>query len=604
MNHSSILGVQVAITSGCALYYKNQIVFAISEERCSKIKNETIFPHQSIQRALQFCEENDIPLPQIAVFPSWNLDFEHYLLRRECTFSIKDYLKEQHDYWYKRLYLNMSVKLKDIFPDKLNIDNVLPQDVVKDLYQSDDPKVLFKQVRANQLDRYPCIKSKYFVNHEYAHAAYALYGSPLTKEDALIIAIDGFGDDANASVWTHDGNSLICHKKYTNFNVGRIYRYITLLLGMKPNEHEHKVMGLAAYADPKYVNEAVKVFENTWYFEDGEVKYKDLPKDSYFYFKDRLEGVRFDSIAGALQKYTENMILDLVRYWAKKLNKRKITLSGGVSLNIKANMMIGELDEIDDIFVPASGGDESLCIGAIFSWLDENNKSSDIQPMQHMYLGNAYSINEIEKRVALFIKDHEDKYEIHRNITTSKIAQLIADGKIIGRFAGRMEFGARALGNRSIIANPNKKNIVRMINAKIKKRDFWMPFTTSVLDFKAVDYLINPKKFKFPFMTIACKTTTKAQNEIFGALHSGDFTTRPQIVTQETNPSYWELINEFYQITGIGALLNTSLNLSGLPICESPEDVFHVLVSSDIDGVVLENTLILKTAKGVEPPKG
>jgi len=594
MNDSSILGVQIAITSGCALYYKNQIVFAISEERCTKIKNETIFPHQSIQQVLKFCEENNIPFPQTAIIPSWNLDFEHYLLRRECTFSIKDYLKEQHDYWYKKLYLKQPVKLKKIFPEKINTDNLLSQDIVDELYKSNDPKTMFKKVRAKELGKYPCIKSIHFVNHEYSHAAYALYASPLKKEDSLIIAVDGFGDDANASVWTHDGKSLECHKRYTNFNVCRIYRYITLLLGMKPNEHEHKVMGLAAYADPKYVEDAVKIFENTWYFEDGEVKYKELPKDSYFYFKERLEGIRFDSIAGALQKYTENMMLDLVKYWAKKLNKRKLTISGGVALNIKANMVIGELDEIDEIFVPASGGDESLCIGSIFSWLDENNKSSDIQPINNMYLGNSYSLDEIEKRITNFIKDHEDKYEIHRDMTNPGIAKLIAEGKIIGRFVGRMEFGARALGNRSILANPNKKNIVRMINAKIKKRDFWMPFTTSVLDFKAKDYLINPKQFKFPFMTVACKTTPKAQDEIFGALHSGDFTTRPQIVTQKTNPSYWELINEFHQITGIGALLNTSLNLSGLPICESPEDVFHVLVNSDIDGVILESMLILK----------
>ena len=493
----SILGVQVAITSGCALYYKGVIVFAISEERFTKVKNETIYPHKSIEACIDFCNKNNIPLPELAVIPSSNMDFEHFLLRRECTYSVQDYITENHEYWYKKLYKGENVKLKDVFKERIESSTVLPDDIKEKLYNSNNPKKLFRKVRTDELKRYKSIKEVKFINHEHSHAAYALYASPLEKDETLIVTIDGFGDSANATIWTRDGSKLVCHKKYINFNVGRIYRYITLLLGMKPNEHEYKVMGLAANVSEEYIKDALKVFENTWYFDDldGEVKCRELPKDSYFYFKDKLEGVRFDTIAGALQKYSENMITGLVDYWAKKLDKRQVVLSGGVSLNIKANMHIGELESIDEIFVPASGGDESLCIASIYAYLDQKLKSNDIKLLDTMYLGTNHNIKDIKIKVNNFIKNKN--YKVSFNATNKDVARLLADGKVVGRFVGKMEFGARSLGNRAILADPSQKDIVRIINSKIKKRDFWMPFTPSIIDFKENEYLINPKKISF-----------------------------------------------------------------------------------------------------------
>lgn len=587
----SILGVQIGITSGVALYYDGKIVFVVSEERFTKVKNETLYPHKSIEACIKFCEENNIPLPEIAIIPSYNMDFEHYLLRRECTYSIKDYIKENYEYWYKKIYEKKDIKLRDIFKKRIENFKYLDKEVIEKLYSLKDPKKLWQQIRADELKKYNFIKEVYFVNHEYSHAAYALYGSDIKdKENVLVVAIDGFGDESNASIWTYKNNQLKLEKKYTSFNVGRVYRYITLLLGMKPSEHEHKVMGLAPYSNEKYSKEAYEIFKEAWYFENGEVKTKTNPQDSYFYFKEKLEGIRFDSIAGGLQQWAEYMILSLISFWSKKLQKSKVVVSGGVSLNIKANMHIGELENIEDIFVPASGGDESLCIGAIYSYLDEQKRSNDIQYLNNMYLGNSYKYDDIKNKVKNFIKNKE--YKVNFEATYKDIAKLLSEDKVVGRFVGRMEFGARSLGNRAILANPSKKDVVRVINSKIKKRDFWMPFSPSILDFKADEYLINPKNFRFPFMTVACKTTKKAQEEIFGALHPSDFTARPQIVTKEINEDYWNLINEFYNLTGIGAVLNTSLNLSGLPICESPEDVFNVFENSDIDAIYLEGILI------------
>ena len=535
-----------------------------------------------------------IPLPEIAVIPSENMDFEHYLLRRECSYSVQDYVRENHEYWYKRLYLNKRINLRDVFKDRIDSSNLLTNEQKKDLYNSKTPKELWKKIRKDELCRYDFINEVHFANHEHSHASYAMYASPLKKEDTLVVTVDGFGDDANASIWTYEVDKLVCHKKYTNFNIGRIYRHITLLLGMKPNEHEYKVMGLAPNADKEYMNEALKVFQNTWYFDDndGEIKHYNLPEDLYFYFKERLEGFRFDAIAGGLQKYAEIMLIALVRYWSKKLSKRRVVISGGVSLNIKANMHIGELDCIDEIFVPASGGDESLCIASIFAYLDSLGESNYINYMKDMYLGSYYSKREIEKDVEQFLVGK--KYRVTYNVSNKVVAKLLAEGRIMARFVGRMEFGARSLGNRAILANPNKKDIVRSINSKIKKRDFWMPFTPSIIDYMQDEYIVNKKKFKLPFMTIATLTTKRGQKDIFGALHPADYTARPQVVTQEGNKKYWDLIDEFYKLTGIGALLNTSLNISGLPICESPKDVFFVFENSLIDAVLLEDCLVEK----------
>lgn len=596
MGERCILGVQVGITSGSAAICDGEVVFAVSEERFTKAKNETLFPVRAIQETLSYLKNNGYPEPELAVIPSENMDVDHYLMRRECTFSIADYVKEQHAYWRERLYHGNNVQYRDIFPGKFS--NALLNDLqLLRLRESSDLKAEWKKVRAELVRSISGIQQVEYVNHEKAHAAYGLYGSPLKKDETVVFAVDGFGDDANCSVWTWEADRLVCHKKYRNFNVGRLYRYITLFLGMKPNEHEYKVMGLAPYTKYESIKQAYTIFADAWSFDrnSGEVISQEKPTDMYFYFKEKLEGIRFDIIAAALQEYTENMLLELVQYWAKLLNKKRVALSGGVSLNIKANMLIGELEEIEEVFVAASGGDESLCIGAAFAYLDAAGKGSFIHSVPHMYLGTEYEQNVIDEKIAAFLAANS-KFSCMFNVTNKIIARELAEGKIVGRFCGRMEFGARALGNRSILANPSLKDVVKKINFQIKHRDFWMPFTPSMIDYRAQDYLINPKGHKFPYMTIASKTSTAAQSEIGGALHPADLTARPQIVTLQTNPQYWDLINEFCLLTGIGALLNTSLNLSGLPICESPEDVFYLLLNSDLDIAVLGSTMIARTA--------
>lgn len=592
----SILGIQVGITSGCAIFYRGEVQFAASEERFTKCKNETDFPHKAIHAAIEFCKISSVPLPSLAVLASENMNFEHYLMRRESSFSVADYIREQREYWFPRIYENRNdILFRDVFPEKFASIEAHFGKEAYDLYGSSDAKLAFKEYRRRQTEKYDFIKNVEFLNHEYAHAAYAAYATPEFDEHTLVVTIDGFGDEANCSLWRLKNGKLNCLQKYNNFNVGRIYRYITLLLAMKPSEHEYKVMGLAPYSSyEKDIRRTATIFHDAYSFENGQVVSKAKPKDLYFHFQEKLQGVRFDVIAAGLQRYTEEMIINLVKYWLNREGLRKLAISGGVSLNIKANLCLAELDEVEDIFVPASGGDESLCIGAVFAWEDAHGRGNEILPPKSMYLGDEPNAELMKTECEEFISRNKEKYEWTQGINAKDVANLLAQGKVIGRFSGRMEFGARSLGNRAILANPKQKDIIKLINSKIKKRDFWMPFTPSIIDYKASEYLINPKSLRFPFMTVACRTTSTGEADLTGALHPADLTARPQIVTKEMNKAYWDLIDAFHSLTGIGGLLNTSLNLSGLPICESCQDAFHVMQHSELDALVLGDNLITR----------
>ncbi len=592
MSKKAIVGVQIGITSGCAVYRNGVIEFAASEERYSRVKNDTSFPDQAIEDAIKTCGLTADDIEKI-ILVSRRMSPDHFLTNRECRFSIEDYLREQYEYYKPRILNGTKTDFLEIFSEKIDSRYT---DLLQEVRNSNEPRSdIWNRWRSARVSRLFGVSPDevQIVNHESAHAAYAYYGSPFRGNDVLTVTFDGFGDEANAVIATNMQDRLNVDHRYTNFNIGRIYRFITLLLGMKPNEHEYKVMGLAPYATEYTYRKALGVFLNAYKFiDDGNIKIDPELKDHFFYFKDRLEGCRFDGVAAALQIFTEKMNCALVNHWAEKLEKKRIVLSGGVSLNIKANMEIGKLECVQDLFVVGSGGDESLCIAGIYAYLDENGRGSEILPLESLYLGSTISQKEIDPVVKKLSRQMD--VQVVENVTSDAVARMIADGKIVGRVAGRMEFGARSLGNRSILADPRHPETIRKINSKIKNRDFWMPFTPSILPDDAAKYLNNPKGFRFPYMSIACETTNEGRRSLSAALHPADHTARPQIVEKYSNPTYHELLASFKSVTGVGALLNTSLNLHGMPIVRTADDASQVLINSDLDGLVIENTLIAR----------
>ena len=223
----------------------------------------------------------------------------------------------------------------------------------------------------------------------------------------------------------------------------------------------------------------------------------------------------------------------------------------------------------------------------------ENCLPFEPKKIENLYLGTEYSDEEIEEYLRK--NGYFNKYLIEKpDNLNKKVAELLVQNKIVSRFAGKMEFGARALGNRSILANPSSYETVRIINEMIKNRDFWMPFAATILKEESNQYLINKKNIEAPFMSITFNTTIKAQRELTAAIHPYDKTSRPQILDKKTNPDYYEIISEFKKLTGIGAILNTSFNLHGEPNVESPKDALYTFDQSGLGCMVIGSFLLSK----------
>lgn len=590
-----ILGINEDHNATAALIKDGEVLYASSEERIERIKNEIGYPFKTIEEAFKKTGITAEDVDYVA-YTCQKVDPIQLKIKRITRFRIPDYLREMNEYWKPILLEN---KTSSFWEDVMKEPrfNVPEREYYDFRFMKTEPKEnwadLFQKERINVAVKHLKIDPKkvLFINHHLAHAAYAYYASPLDRSKKVgVVTADGWGDGENASVYLAENGKLKKIHGTPMCNLARIYRYITLLLGMRPFEHEYKVMGLAPYAKERILKPAYDVFKETLVVDGIDFKWNKKPSDMYFYFKDKLEGVRFDGVAGGLQKWVEEIIVEWVQNVLKHLRVDSLVYSGGFAMNVKANKALAEINGLNCFFVPASGGDESTAIGAAFAVSVE--KGAVPKTPTNIYLGYSLSEDEIKELIAKY--DISANYEIIPKATNKQIVDLLVKNKVVARCAGRMEFGARALGNRSILCHPSNFDNVRLINDKIKYRDFWMPFTPSILDYRAKDYLINPKNLKSPFMTLAFNTTPLGQKHLKAAIHPADLTARPQILEKDANPEYYELIQEFEKQTGVGALLNTSFNLHGEPIVRNAEDAWHTFTESDLDALLLNNTLIIK----------
>ena len=596
-----ILSIYSSLPTTVALIVDNKVVSAVNEERFTRKKNDQVFPKNAIDYCLtnSNIEGKDLDAVAIASFIS---PFDDNLVQK-CSWTVQDYIKEQRLRWKPYLVDKTCSEVKsllEIFPEKISYDQYPVQYSKKMI---NDPDRLTKH-RAGRLEIYSDYlkidKSKIrAIDHHKAHAYYSYYTSNLIGKDVLSFTVDGMGDNINATISTFDKDGKWKRHYATNeCGIARIYRYMTLLLAMKPNEHEFKVMGLAPYGKEKYAIEAYKVFEQTLQVKGTEFVWNIKPEDSYYWFKDRLEGMRFDAIAWGLQHWVEKLLLKWTSNTIKKFKINNIIYSGGVAMNIKAMGKLTELDSVDNLFVGGSASDESLAIGSGICLQEDltlKNKeswsSNNFSRIETLYLGPKSSSQEEDK----IIKNLDtSKYSIDKDISAKNIGNLLSQGKIIGRCVDRMEFGQRALGNRSIIADPSNILIKEKINSAIKNRDFWMPFAPIVLDTYAEHYLVNPKKITSPHMTIGFQTTDLGYKKMIAACHPADKSARPQILEQKHNPKLYKIIEEFSKIKNCGAILNTSFNLHGYPIVNTAKDAFYVFENSELDLLQLNNFLIKK----------
>jgi carbamoyltransferase len=361
-------------------------------------------------------------------------------------------------------------------------------------------------------------------------------------------------------------------------------------------------MGMAPYVAEEKAEKTLQIFKKYLTLDpQNPLIFKKLINEETQFILNRLKidlfRQRFDLICAGLQKFVEDLIVEWVKNCIKKTGIRRILCSGGVFMNVKVNQKILELPEVEVLRIMPSCGDETNSIGAAYlAYARErlkNRQLPEIKPFGFIYFGNDISEKEIEEALRNFQFRKKVKIEYFNDIE-KKVAELLAKNEIVARAKGRMEFGARSLGNRSILTNPSNLRVIKIINEMIKSRDFWMPFAPSVLTERADEYYIKPKPMPAPYMIITFNSRPEKREKFIAACHPYDFTTRPQEVDKEWNGDYWGLLKYYEELTGEGIILNTSFNLHGYPIVSNALDVLDVFNKSGLQYLALGNYLIWK----------
>ena len=440
----------------------------------------------------------------------------------------------------------------------------------------------------------------FLLDHHLCHIYTVLYGFTRLNKDYLIFSLDGEGDGLCAKICKYENNKLSeLSKTIAGNSLAGFYGAVTKFLNMKINEHEYKVMGLAAYQDKsKYNNEIIKklqnlftINENLEFISKGGLNYFIWYLNKYFRYE------RFDNISFAAQFVVEELAIEWIKKTIKKFKIKNICLTGGFFMNIKVNKRINELNEVNNLVVCPSGGDESVSIGAAYEGYRMSNLdfANNLKMINSLYLG--YEIN-IKKELKINNSIIKSKLITHKfnnfKSKNKKIAFLLNNGEVVARVNGKMEFGARALGNRSILANPKDIGVLHEINKMIKKRDFWMPFACSILDTHKNKYFKDYKNCELKYMEISCETTTKGKKNLKAAIHPFDHTARPQILYKIDNYEYYDLVEQFKNLSGVGGVLNTSFNIHGEPVVMNMQDSFHSFLNSGLKFIAIGNFLFEK----------
>jgi carbamoyltransferase len=445
-------------------------------------------------------------------------------------------------------------------------------------------------------------------DHHTCHAASAFYGAGLHDRPVLVVTCDGHGDGLCATVSIGEAGVLRrLFAVHESHSIATLYALVTYLTGMVPNEHEYKLMGMAPYAAPaaaqRVAGRLLALFE--W---DGAGRplwrrRRGMPPSliSHGKLRQLFFEERFDAIMGGLQLFMETMLTELVRRAIRATGIRDVALAGGAFMNVKANQAILAMDEVESLFVMPSCGDETTALGAAWLAHAETYGGANVAPLRSLYLGPEWHDDEIERALQPFAAAGQITVEEPSEINRTVVDCLVG-GEVVGRFAGAEEFGARSLGNRALIADPRNFDVVRVINEMVKNRDFWMPFAPSVLAEDADRYVVNPKRIAAPYMILSFETTEEGATALRAAIHPYDRSCRPQIVTREANPAYWDLIRRFRAETGIGAVLNTSLNLHGFPLVHRPQDALDLMMKSGLRRLALGRYFVTKMADEAGPP--
>ena len=582
MNKPAYLGVfGPGPNSSAALCSDNEIIAWAEEERFNRIKTApNAYPAQAIAYCIDEAKKRGYKLHSIGY--AW--DCENYA--EQATENLKQTIKE-----YPGESDSISLKVQqslNILYDPEMIKNNLALILRKNGIDMDDLKFKF----------YP---------HHLCHAASAHYVSGY--EDSVVIINDGVGEVASSTLYHADKNGNFDELDNVELphTLGGLYASVTEFLGFRAYMDEGKTMGLAAYGQP---NEDIQsVFDDMARDIENSFKYEVNPR--YRYSGRRTYGKKFTDllverlgkprkpgqsameapfpdIAFAAQKQLEKFLFSQLEYAASLELSKNACFAGGVHMNCKANGLLGELDLFENYFFQPAASDNGVPLGAAMLLRKEfGNGKPSYPPMTHLYFGPGFSDEKIEEVLKRCKLDYKKSDNIARDV-----AELIAENAIVGWFQGRMEVGARALGGRSILANPLNPDARDHVNLNVKNREAWRPFCPSLKSEHFKNYF-DTELDSSNYMITACSIKKDYLDVLPSCIHI-DETVRPQTVDREANPVYWQMLQEFENITGHPIVVNTSFNVQGEPIVMRPEEAIRCFYGSGMDALAMGNFLIQK----------
>ena len=595
-----ILGISDSVESHACIIRDGVLLAAHAEERFSRLKADCGYPSNAIKKLFKVTGILPSEVDVVALAGYDNGTFQS-LYKPPALFKVSDWILQNDLYWIPKLYQNKPLNEMDDF---LIWENRFPEikknpyySFVKKAKKNDSKNYLkiFNECRKQTIsDQIGIPKNRiHTFRHETCHQYYGYYSQQNFKKDALILTLEGGGDDSSATISVAKNYEIQEKYKTNDAMAGRLYRYITLLLGMKPGQHEYKVMGLAPYGTKYHGQKSLEHFREFNKIIGHKIKKTKKFKDVYLSSRKALHGERFDGIAWGLQQYLEEFIEKWTLNAIKKFKIGDVIFSGGVAQNIKAMKHLTSLKKIKSVWTGPVSGDGSLAIGAAWIASKKLDKKHNIKTMNNIYLGTEIEDASLKKIISRNCKN----FKVIKNVKNKKIAKWLSEGLILARCKGRMEFGQRSLGNRSILADPRNYNNIDKINKKIKIRDFWMPFTPSMIYENCKKILKNPKNIYSPYMTMAFDVNKNYEKYLSAVIHPSDKSIRPQMLKRENNEDYYDLIKEYQKITGLPVLLNTSFNLHGDAIVENAIQAINTFKKSDLDILVINNIAVIRREK-------
>ncbi|MEZ5934983.1 MAG: carbamoyltransferase C-terminal domain-containing protein [Alphaproteobacteria bacterium] len=560
-----ILGISDHYISGAAIIVDGRIVSAVAEERLARKKMVMGFPWKAIKSAMAIAGVEPKDLTEVAIASDWGHFLKEYVDFSDGVFGVKET-------FVRSLFFRVGSHIS-FLRSKIPILERLYYDLRKPAFEK--RKQAIRQ--AMQLD-FGITAPVTFVSHHLCHAAGAYYASGY--DDALVATLDGAGDGDSSHVYSvKNGRFELLHSVPSFDSLGDYYGYVTQISGFKAGKHEGKITGLAAYGKPSLRH----VFEKFFRYTNGSMRNvgncfrhaalrklkKALPED-----------YKREDLAATVQDLAEDVATAYVGHWCKKTGHRNVALAGGVFANVKINQRVHEIDGVASVFVFPAMSDEGIAAGAALVRHAERKgwEPAERACIDHVYLGPEFTDQQIEAALGaaeVSFKKAEDM--------PKQVAKLLADGKVVARFAGRMEYGPRALGNRSILYRPDSPSVNDWLNERLQRTEF-MPFAPSTLAEDAAHCFVGIEGAENTarFMTITFDCTEQMKKSCPGVVHI-DGTARPQIVHAHDNPEYHRIISEFKRLTGLSCIVNTSFNIHEEPIVCTPEDAIRAFKLGHLD---------------------